>query len=383
MGAVTKKICFVSGNFLPQLGGLAKSAHRVVTFLAQEGYNIHVVVPVENSPQQNIITKTIQNGVIVHWIPIQSSLINNNGQDLSRFLQQLQAKEQFDLFHAYFFSLAYPCLHVAEQSGRPLLVSIRGSDAYIWSAPNRQRLCRLVLKKITSLTTVNRHLATMLTQNGYTEEVTLIKNSIPVNQGQHWNISTCQKGLIGNSGSFRPAKGIPDLLHAFAALESKKDKKLKLIGNFPDANDKEQYNTILEQLQIKDNVELTGFVAPDKVLEILPELNVFVMTSLTEGFPNSLLEAASLGVPIVTTAFCGVEDYITNGVHALVVPVGDTKAITQSIEAILNDEALAKKLSDGALQLAATLTPEIEKEAWIAIHNKVLNQNKIPAYEPL
>jgi glycosyltransferase involved in cell wall biosynthesis len=381
MCAVTKKICFVTGNFLPQIGGLAKSAHRVVTFLSEAGYKIHVVVPIEKKLLQNIVTETLQNGVVIHWIPINGSLLNNNGQDLSRFLIGLNAEQQFDLFHAYFFSLAYPCLHVAEQSGSPLLASIRGSDAYMWSAPNMQRLCKLVLKKITSLTTVNLHLSDILIQNGYQGKVTLIKNSIPVNYGQRWKISTCKKGSIGNSGSFRSAKMIPDLLNAFDTLKSNNQKKLILIGDFPDSNDKTHYNSIIKQLEINEIVELTGFVTPDKVSEILLELNVFVMTSATEGFPNSLLEAASLGVPIVTTAFNGIEDYITNGVHAMIVPVGDINAIAQNIEAIVNDDALAEKLSAGALQLASEHTPKIEKAAWLTIHDKVMNQKKLQIYE--
>lgn len=381
MCAVTKKICFVTGNFLPQVGGLAKSAHRVVSFLYQAGYTIHVVVPLENSLQQNIVTEIIQNDVVVHWVPIKGTLLNSNGQDLSRYLVQLNTQQQFDLFHAYFFSLAYPCLHVVEQSGSPLLASIRGSDAYIWSAPNMQRLCKLVLKKVTGLTTVNRHLSDILTQNGYERKVTLIKNSIPVNDGKRWQISTCKKVLIGSSGSFRPAKRVSDLLHAFENIKNNNKKKLLLIGDFPDQNDKTEYYSITNQLGIKENVELTGFVTPAKVLEILPDLNVFVMTSATEGFPNSLLEAASLGIPIVTTAFSGIEDYITNGVQALVVPVGDTKAIAQSIEAILNDDILAEKLSTGALQLAAELSPETEKTAWLTIHDKIMNHKKLPVYE--
>jgi glycosyltransferase involved in cell wall biosynthesis len=352
-----------------------------VTFLSQAGYTIHVVVPVENSLQQNIVTETIQNDVVVHWVPIKSTLLNSNGQELSRFLVQLNTQQRFDLFHAYFFSLAYPCLHAVEQSGSPLLASIRGSDAYIWSAPNMQRLCKLVLKKITALTTVNRHLSDILTQNGYQGKVTLIKNSIPVNNGKQWQISTCKKRLIGNSGSFRSAKRVSDLLHAFGNIKNDKEKKLLLIGDFPDQNDKTEYHSIIDQLEIKENVELTGFVSPARVLEILPDLNMFAMTSATEGFPNSLLEAASLGVPIVTTAFSGIEDYITNGVHALVVPVGDTKAIAQSIEAILKDDALAEKLSAGALQLAAELSPETEKTAWLTIHDKIMNHKKLPVYE--
>ncbi len=371
MAATGKKICFVTGNFLPQVGGLAKSAHRVVSFLCEAGFEVQVVVPVEGMNADDAVSTTVSNCALIHWVPIKGTLLNSNGQILNRYINALNEEQHFDVFHAYFFSLAYTCLNVSVHSERPLIASIRGSDAYIWSAPNMQRLCGSILKKITCLTTVNSHLATLITQNAHPGKVALIRNSIPVNTGLSWELTRCKKGLIGTSGSFRPCKDIPSLLHAICALEN--NENLLLIGDFVDEGNRSACDAIIKEAGIREKVSLTGFISNEEVLKKLLGLHVFVMTSTTEGFPNSLLEAASLGVPIVTTAFKGIEDYITNEVHALIVPVGDTTAIAAAIKKILEDDALAKRLSAGALQLAAQLTSEIEKQAWISVYEEVTN----------
>jgi glycosyltransferase involved in cell wall biosynthesis len=96
------------------------------------------------------------------------------------------------------------------------------------------------------------------------------------------------------------------------------------------------------------------------------------MTSKTEGFPNALLEAASIGVPVVVTNFSGIGDYIVDGENALVVPVGDSQAISHAIARIMDDDDLARKLSAGSLALSQKFRPEIEKAEWLELYEAVL-----------
>ena len=98
-------------------------------------------------------------------------------------------------------------------------------------------------------------------------------------------------------------------------------------------------------------------------------------TSSSEGFPNALLEAAFLGLPIVVAAFEGIEDYCEDGKNVLMVPVGDIKATSDAISSILTNKELARKLSKGAMKLAKSLAPEKEKQQWVRLYKNLLGNN--------
>ena len=97
-------------------------------------------------------------------------------------------------------------------------------------------------------------------------------------------------------------------------------------------------------------------------------MNVFVSTSSSEGFPNALLEAASIGVPIVVAGFDGIEEYCENNKNALIVPIGDAEATAQAITSILTNKEMAQHLSNGAIDFAKSLSPDSEKNQWVDLY---------------
>ena len=86
-------------------------------------------------------------------------------------------------------------------------------------------------------------------------------------------------------------------------------------------------------------------------LQVL-SMKSFGINEFAARFPNALLEAAYLGVPIVVSNFAGIEDYCENDKNALIVPVGDAKATADAISSILSNKKLAMRLSKGAIKLA-------------------------------
>ena len=59
---------------------------------------------------------------------------------------------------------------------------------------------------------------------------------------------------------------------------------------------------------------------------VMARAQIFALTSAYEGFPNAMLEAMALGVPIVATNVGGIPDVVSDGVHALLVSPGDVAA---------------------------------------------------------
>jgi len=81
---------------------------------------------------------------------------------------------------------------------------------------------------------------------------------------------------------------------------------------------------------------------------LLGLMDVLVLTSTTEGFPNVLLEAGRAGTPVVTTAAGGAVEVVVDGETGFVVPCGDADAVARRVLDILTDEVLRKRLVEAA-----------------------------------
>jgi glycosyltransferase involved in cell wall biosynthesis len=93
--------------------------------------------------------------------------------------------------------------------------------------------------------------------------------------------------------------------------------------------------------------------------EILAEMavsDVFVFPSLFEGFGLVLLEALSMGLPIITTPNTAGPDLITHGVEGYIVPIRDSASVAGHLETLIRDPALLHEMKNRARERAQSLT---------------------------
>lgn len=86
----------------------------------------------------------------------------------------------------------------------------------------------------------------------------------------------------------------------------------------------------------------------DDVLELLAGADAFVLASRQEGLPVALMEATSVGLPIVASSIGGVPQILEDEVDALLVPPGDAYQLTEAIARLASDPVLRKRLGDQA-----------------------------------
>jgi glycosyltransferase involved in cell wall biosynthesis len=103
-------------------------------------------------------------------------------------------------------------------------------------------------------------------------------------------------------------------------------------------------------LNLERSVVFTG--SRGDVADILPALDVFVLSSRYEGLPVSLLEAMASGVPPVATAVGGVPEVVTDGRDGLLVPAGQPAALATAIGRLLDDVDLRSRLGAAARERA-------------------------------
>jgi glycosyltransferase involved in cell wall biosynthesis len=95
-----------------------------------------------------------------------------------------------------------------------------------------------------------------------------------------------------------------------------------------------QYREYLEEHNVASKVRFLGFV--NDVRNILKDADVFILTSLTEALPLSVIEAIAVGLPCIVTAVGGSPDIIENGKEGYLVKPGDYKSIAQHLKYIVD-----------------------------------------------
>jgi glycosyltransferase involved in cell wall biosynthesis len=134
-------------------------------------------------------------------------------------------------------------------------------------------------------------------------------------------------------GRLVPEKAPDQLIRAFGAVPG--DRKLVIVG---DSSFSQDYTDHLKELARRDpRVVFTGFAFGDLLSELYRHAGVFVQPSLLEGLPITLLEAASYGVPVVTSDIAPHLEVMgpVSGPGRRTFPTGDVAALTQALTAAL------------------------------------------------
>jgi N-acetyl-alpha-D-glucosaminyl L-malate synthase BshA len=155
-----------------------------------------------------------------------------------------------------------------------------------------------------------------------------------------------EQKIIMHMSNFRPVKNAPDVIRIFNIIQKKIPSRLFLIGDGPDAG-----NTVslARELGLADKTMFLG--NQNRVNNILPLADLFLLPSASEAFGLAALEALSCGVPVVGSIVGGLPELIEDGINGFLCPIGDIEAMAERSVQILADGALHKKLSGTARQI--------------------------------
>jgi len=155
---------------------------------------------------------------------------------------------------------------------------------------------------------------------------------------------------IGQIARLEEEKDQATLLRAFASVRARHaDTRLVLVG---DGSLRASLEELARGLGVDAAVSFLG--ARSDVADLLPELDVFVLSSIREGLPLALLEAMACGVPVVGAAVGGLLDSVVDGVTGLLVPPRDPVATAAALNRVLGDEDLRLRLGRAAAEHVAT-----------------------------
>jgi glycosyltransferase involved in cell wall biosynthesis len=153
-----------------------------------------------------------------------------------------------------------------------------------------------------------------------------------------------------------PEKGVFDLLDALAIVCARRPCRLAIAGAGP-ARDELQRRIV--DLGLSGSATLAGYLSGDALDDAYRGADLFVLpTYFAEGFPLSVMEAMSYGLPVVTTPIRGCADSLQAGENALFVPERDPVALAAAIERLLDDDGLRARMGRANAAKVAEFAPD-------------------------
>ncbi len=152
--------------------------------------------------------------------------------------------------------------------------------------------------------------------------------------------------VVGFVGRLTRDKGLPELIEAFdAILAARPEAHLLLVGWF-DGSEDALGDALRLRIENHSRIHLTGFVAD--TAPYYRAMDVMVLPTWREGFPNVVLEAAASGIPVVTTLSTGSRDAVVPEVTGLLIPPGFPAAIREAVLRLLRNPESRCRMGEAA-----------------------------------
>jgi glycosyltransferase involved in cell wall biosynthesis len=336
------KILRIASDLYPSvIGGAALHAHNMSMLQANMENDVTVYTVKQNDrPYEEIVSH--------YMIERFKPLIKVYGNPIvpSLFFRLMAEKKRFDIIHAHshlYLSTNF-CSLIRKLSSTPLVITNHGLTSQ--TAPDWLNSFYLATVGKWTLKAADQVIC-------YTEEEKKEMEKLGVDARKirviHNGIDTslfkpADKHGDGNRllwiGRFVPGKGVDYLIEAFAeAVKEKPDLRLMMVGNGPQIG------------AIKDKIRTLGLDAVITIKEFVPNqelpavyqsADIFILSSLAEGVPRTILEAMSCGLPIICTDLPQLRHIVDR--CGLMVPVKDAKELAKAILKVASDVDLAREL---------------------------------------
>ena len=174
--------------------------------------------------------------------------------------------------------------------------------------------------------------------------------------------------IAGTVAALAPHKNHADLLRAARiVVDARPDIHFVWIG---EGECRPALERLRFELALEAHVHLLGFREDARAL--MRQFTVFVLSSYLEGLCTSLLDAQSLGVPVVATAVGGVPDIVTDGETGRLVPARDPDALARAVLSAVEDEASRRVWAEHARLSVRAFSADHMVDATLAAYRDAL-----------
>lgn len=338
------KILRVSSDFYPSvIGGLGIHAYEMSKLQAKMGHNVVVYTVKTNSELE---FENLDGFKVVRFKPM-IKIFGNSIVPLM-FNKLIHNKNRFDVIHAHshlFFSTNL-CALVKTFGSAPLVITNHGLNSQtapswfqnifnatgaIWTFKRADRIIcytKEEKRELVSLGISGDKIAVI--HNGINTDIFIPKEDTKNYVRLLW------------IGRFTQGKGVEYLVDAFKILKHRYPYlKLLMVGKGPN---RERIIRKINLSGLNDSIIIKDSIPYSEIPGVFQKSDVFILPSLQEGVPRTILEAMSCSIPIVCSELPQLVDIIKD--CGFMVPKKDPKAIAERVSEILSNKKLAKELGN-------------------------------------
>lgn len=336
------KILHIYKDYYPVLGGIENHLRVLAEGLAKRGHEVSVIVC---HPQQRNDVEVI-NGVRV----IRAARVRTIASTpLSFELPKLIAQEKPDITHLQFPYPVGEVSHWLYGHGRTVITYQSDVVRQKFIGALYKPLMRQVLRRADSLLATSPNYvvsSTELIRLG--RRCLVLPLGVDVDRFAAPQRVKQKRPTLLFIGRHRYYKGVDDLLKAMTDVEAE-----LIIGG--DGMMRESWERLAASLNLSDKVRFIGTVPESELASLYRSADIFVLpaSARSEAFGLVLLEAMAAGLPCVTTELgTGTSYVVQHNVSGLVVPARTPSALAESINHLLADESLRKRMGEAGQERA-------------------------------
>jgi len=156
-----------------------------------------------------------------------------------------------------------------------------------------------------------------------------------------------------------PVYGIDTIIKAIPhILKQHRDVKLTILG---DGSERKRLTKLVEGMGLSRVVEFAGQVSTEEVVGYMQKADLLVNASLVDNYPNAILEAMAMGLPVVTTLVGGIPYLVEDGKTAVGFAVGDSQGLGEKVMQVLGNKGLYRRLSKNGREKVAGLVWRLDR----------------------
>jgi N-acetyl-alpha-D-glucosaminyl L-malate synthase BshA len=174
--------------------------------------------------------------------------------------------------------------------------------------------------------------------------------------------------MVLHVSNFRPVKRVLDVVEVFDRIRKRVPSRLVMIGDGPERPAAEE---LCRERGISSLVHFLGNTPA--VEEIMPAASLYVLTSDSESFGLSALEAQACGVPVLGYLAGGLPEVVVHGETGFLREVGDVEGLANDGAAVLLDAARGRAVAAAARKRAVErFNAEAMVRKYLAVYDRVL-----------
>ncbi|MEC1525875.1 glycosyltransferase family 4 protein [Neobacillus niacini] len=321
-------------------GGAERHVLDICRYLDRSKFNLSIIVP-ENTKieeelkgMKNLQVQTVNRG--------SSSILS-----MSKLIKQMNP----DTIHVH---SPRATLMAAIAVG---LAGFKGNfitTAHGW-IPNRLKLRKGIelvyisaLKRYSKIIAVSDDVKKTLNSNNIPlDRIETIYNGVEIEETKLSHTASSRKVVF--LGRYIEEKGLPYLLEALKEINKSELKNKLTVDFYGDGPLKEYVDQTIKELNT-NNVRNCGFMNPDQVIKTLRNYDILIMPSIQEGFPYTLVEAFSAGIPVIASSVGGIPEALENGFNGFLTTPKSSEDLKIALETFIRlDDAKVLELKKNAL----------------------------------